>query len=108
MTWQQIAATVLVFVGVGIALASCLGVLVMEDMFQRLHYVGAAALLASLAIAAAVVVEEALSTGGIKALLIFAVLAGTAPVLTHATARTARVRHSGRWQPRPDEPIEEV
>jgi hypothetical protein len=54
------------------------------------------------------VVDEALSTAGIKALLIFAVLAGTAPILTHATARTARIRSSGRWQPRPDEPIEDL
>jgi monovalent cation/proton antiporter MnhG/PhaG subunit len=108
MTWQQIAAGALVLGGVGIALASCLGVLVMDDVYQRLHYVGPAALLAPLAIAAGVVVGEALSTAGIKALLIFAVLAGTAPILTHATARTARVRQSGRWQPGPDEPIEEL
>ena len=107
MTWQTIFADVLLALGVGIELLSCLGLLVMDTVFDRLHYIGPAAALGPIAIAGAVLLEEGISTAGLKAILIAAVLAGIGPVVTHATARAARVRRFGHWQPQPDEPIEE-
>ena len=108
MTWQAAVAAALLVVGVGTELLCCLGLLVMDDVYQRLHYLGPATTLAPAAIAAAVVLQEALSTAGIKALLIAAVLTGTGPVLTHAAARVARLREHGQWEPQLDEHIEEV
>lgn len=107
MTWQTIVAAVLLIVGIGVELLACLGLLVMTDLFDRLHYLGPAAALGPVAVAAAVLFVEGGSTAGIKAILIAAVLVGIGPVLTHATARAARVRRFGHWNEQPDEHIEE-
>jgi monovalent cation/proton antiporter MnhG/PhaG subunit len=100
---RELAVVVLLAFGVGVTLLSCLGVLVMRDPYDRLHYTGPAAVLAPVAIAAAVVVEEQLSAAGIKALLIALVLVVTNPVLGHATARAARIRQFGEWRVREEE-----
>lgn len=106
MTWQTVAADALLVIGVGIELMCCLGILVMRDVFDRLHYLGPATVLGPVFIAAAVVLEEALSTAGIKAILIAGVLLSTGPVLTHATARAARIRRYGAWEAQPGEDVE--
>lgn len=108
MTWQAIAADVLLVLGVSIELMCCLGTLVMPTVFDRLHYLGPATVLAPLCFAGAVLLEEALSTAGIKAILVAAVLAGTGPVMTHATARAARIRQYGAWEAQPGEEVEEI
>jgi monovalent cation/proton antiporter MnhG/PhaG subunit len=100
---RELAVVVLLAFGVGVTLLSCLGVLVMRDPYDRLHYTGPAAVLAPVAIAAAVVLEEQLSAAGIKALLVALVLVATNPVLGHATARAARIRQFGEWRVREEE-----
>jgi multicomponent Na+:H+ antiporter subunit G len=92
-----ILVAALLVVGVGVTLASCVGVLVMGDAYDRLHFTAPATTIAPLAIAAAIVLEERLSAAGIKALLVALVLLVTNPVLTHATARAARIRQFGEW-----------
>jgi monovalent cation/proton antiporter MnhG/PhaG subunit len=96
---RALAVAALLTVGVGVELACCLGVLLMRGAYDKLHYTAPATTIGSLAIALAVVVEESFSQAGIKALLVFAVLGVANPVLTHATARAARVRQFGTWQP---------
>ncbi|HEU5370697.1 MAG TPA: monovalent cation/H(+) antiporter subunit G [Ktedonobacterales bacterium] len=108
MTWQAIASMVLLAVGVAIELLACLGVLVMDSLYDRLHYAGLASLLGPIAIAAAVLLVEAVSMAGIQVMLIAAALVVSGPIITHAMARTARVRQHGQWEPLPDEQIEEV
>ena len=103
MSPRELAVVVLLAFGVGVTLLSCLGVLVMRDPYDRLHYTGPAAVLAPVAIAAAVVLEERLSAAGIKALLVALVLVVTNPVLGHATARAARIRQYGEWRVREEE-----
>jgi multicomponent Na+:H+ antiporter subunit G len=97
MTPRQLVVVALLVVGVGITLFSCLGVLVMRDAYDRLHFTTPAATLGPVAIAAAVVLEERLSAAGIKAVLVALVLVATNPVLGHATARAARIREFGEW-----------
>jgi multisubunit Na+/H+ antiporter MnhG subunit len=65
--------------------------------WDKLHYTGPATVVAPVAIAAAVLVEEPLSSAGIKAVLVAVVMLLTGPVLVHATARAARVREHGRF-----------
>lgn len=108
MTWQSVCAAVLLALGVGVELLCCLGILVMDDVFDRLHYLGPATAVGAVLIAAAVVLEEALSTAGIKALMVAAVLAGAGPVVTHAIARAARTRRYGAWEAQPGEEMEEI
>jgi monovalent cation/proton antiporter MnhG/PhaG subunit len=97
---RGVAVAVLLTAGVGVELACCLGVLMMRDAFDKLHYTAPATTVGALAIALAVVVEESFSQAGIKALLVFLVLLVTNPVLTHATARAGRVRRYGGWRAR--------
>jgi multicomponent Na+:H+ antiporter subunit G len=97
MSPRGVLVAALLVVGVGVTLAACVGVLVMRDAYDRLHYTAPATTIAPLAIAAAVVLEESLSAAGVKALLVALVLLVTNPVLTHATARAARVRQFGEW-----------
>jgi multicomponent Na+:H+ antiporter subunit G len=100
---RELAVLALLALGVGVTLLSCLGVLVMRDAYDRLHYTAPAGVLAPLVIAAAVVLEERLSAAGIKAVLVALVLVTTNPVLGHATARAARIRQFGEWRVREEE-----
>jgi monovalent cation/proton antiporter MnhG/PhaG subunit len=97
MSPRGVLVAALLVVGVGVTLAACVGVLVMRDAYDRLHYTAPATTIAPLAIAAAIVLEERLSAAGIKALLVALALLVTNPVLTHATARAARIRQLGEW-----------
>ena len=103
MSARDLAVVALLVFGVGITLLSCVGVLVMRNPYDRLHYTAPAAVLAPVAIAAAVVLEERLSAAGIKAVLVAIVLVTTNPVLGHATARAARIRQFGEWTVREQE-----
>jgi monovalent cation/proton antiporter MnhG/PhaG subunit len=98
MSAQHVIAGGLLAAGIAIELLCCLGALRARDAYDRLHYVGPASTLGAALICLAVVVNEGLNQAGNKALLLAAILATCGPVLTHATARAARIRAAGRWQ----------
>jgi multicomponent Na+:H+ antiporter subunit G len=100
---KDVVVAVLLGVAVASVLVSCLGVLVMRDAMDRLHFTAPAATIAPVAVAAAVLVEEPLSSAGLKAVLVALLLIVTTPVLSHATARAARIREHGRWKVLPHE-----
>jgi multisubunit Na+/H+ antiporter MnhG subunit len=102
VTAKHVAEVALLAVAGGSAALSVCGVALMPDAFDRLHFLAPVSVLGSGAIAASIVVKEALNARGIKALIVFAVLAGLNPLLVHATARAARVREPGR--PRTERP----
>jgi multicomponent Na+:H+ antiporter subunit G len=102
---RHLAEYVLLALGVGIQVLSAIGVLVMRNAYERLHYVGSAAVGAALA-CVAVTVRESFSVIGNKALFVAVFLLVSGPVLTHATARAARVREQGAWSVKQEE-IEE-
>ena len=88
-TWTLVGA------GVAIQVFACLGVLLMRDALDRLHYVGASAV-GIACVCAAVVVAEGPSLIGLKALLTAAFLLFTGPVLAHATARAIHLHREAR------------
>ena len=94
---RAIAVDVLLGVGVASILLSTLGVLFMRDALDRLHFTAPASTLAPVCLAAAVLVEEPLSSAAVKAVLVAAAIVLTTPVLSHATARAARIREEGSW-----------
>jgi multicomponent Na+:H+ antiporter subunit G len=96
---REIFADVLLGLAVAVVLASALGLLVMGDVYQKLHFLTPAALVAPVLIAAAVFVRAGLTenTGQTVLALVFVVIAG--PFLTHATIRAARIREKGDWRP---------
>jgi len=99
----DVAVAVLLAVGVASALMSALGLLATKDPYDQLHFTGPATVIGPVAIAAAVLVEEPLSSAGIKAALVALIMLASGPVLIHATARAARVRERGRWVVLPEE-----
>lgn len=67
--------------------AAVFGVFAMRGAAARLHYVGAAGLLAPPFLAAAVVAEQGFSSGAIKTVLVATLLAAQSPVIAHLAAR---------------------
>jgi len=85
---------ILVGAGVAVQAFACLGVLLMRDALDRLHYVGASTV-GIACVCAAVVVGEGPSLIGLKALLTAAFLLVTGPVLAHVTARAIHALRGG-------------
>jgi monovalent cation/proton antiporter MnhG/PhaG subunit len=83
-----------VLIGAAVAgeLLCCLGLVVMRDVYDRLHYAMAASAVPPFLIAAAVILEEDWTQPGINALVIAVALFFVGPVAAHATARVARAR----------------
>jgi multisubunit Na+/H+ antiporter MnhG subunit len=79
-------AWVLLAAGAALQVFAVLGVVLLRDALDRLHYVGVSSL-AGACIAAAIVVRESFSLIGIYALLVAALVLFTGPVLAHATAQ---------------------
>lgn len=102
-----LAVVVLLVLGVGVELLCCLGMLVMRDVYDRLHYTGAVSFGAVLISAAIVVREGLLSQIGTKAVLTAVVLLVLSPMLVHVTGRAARLRERGDPRAQPDE-VEEA
>jgi monovalent cation/proton antiporter MnhG/PhaG subunit len=103
VTIKDAAVVTLLFFGVGVELLCCLGVMVMDNVYDRLHFTAPATTLGPCAIAGAVILEESLSQAGVKALLVAGALLVSNPVLTHATARAGRIRKHGSFLPREEE-----
>jgi multicomponent Na+:H+ antiporter subunit G len=95
MSGTELAQAILLAVGVVATLVCCLGLLVMRSTYDRLHYASAIGTVGPSLILAAVVVEEGLSSGTLKALVAVMAVGVTGPVLTHAIARAARIRDGG-------------
>jgi multisubunit Na+/H+ antiporter MnhG subunit len=93
---SHIAATVLLIAGVALQLFSVLGMVVMRNAYDRLHYVGLAGYGAVL-IGVSIVIRESWSLIGDKALATGVVLAVIGPVLVHTTVRSLRTREHGEW-----------
>jgi monovalent cation/proton antiporter MnhG/PhaG subunit len=105
MSLQDVVVYVLLAGGVACEVIACLGVVAMRDVFDRLHYVGPAALGAVL-VAAAVWAREGPSGIALKATLVAAFVIVASPALAHGTARAARLSRFGDWRPQRDEGIE--
>jgi monovalent cation/proton antiporter MnhG/PhaG subunit len=102
---RTVIAYVLLGCGVSLELVAALGLVAMRDVYDRLHYVGPAALGAPL-VAAAVWVYEGPSQIALEATLVAAIVLVASPALAHGTARAVRIREHGDWRAQPDEGIE--
>jgi multisubunit Na+/H+ antiporter MnhG subunit len=82
-----------------IVLGASVGVLVMRDAYQKLHFVTPAALVAPFLVALAILVQVGVyeNTGETFLALFFLMVAG--PFVSHATIRAIRVREKGDWRP---------
>lgn len=94
---SEVVVDALLGLGVAAVLFSCVGLLASKGPFEQLHFTSPAATIAPVAIAGAVLVEEPLSSMGIKSVLTAGILLVTSPVLVHATARAIRIRRHGEF-----------
>jgi len=94
---SHVIATVLLVVGVLLELFAVLGLVVMRDVYDRLHYVGLAGY-GGLLVGISVLVRESWSLIGDKALATGAILVLIGPVVVHTTARSFRTRKRGDWR----------
>ncbi len=97
---QAVVVDVLLALAVALVLACSIGVAVMRDTYQRIHYLGPMALVAPLLVVLAVTVRSGWheATGQSWLAVGFVVLAS--PFLSHATMRAARVAKEGDWRQR--------
>jgi multisubunit Na+/H+ antiporter MnhG subunit len=105
-----VLADVLLVFGVGLELVAVLGVVVMRDALDRLHYVAPASF-GALAIGIAIILQASFSLIGDKALLTGAVSVSFGSVVVHTTARALAIRQRAfepsdgerdRGEPRPE------
>jgi multicomponent Na+:H+ antiporter subunit G len=106
LTVKEIVETALLVLGVAASLVCCLGVGIMRSPYDRLHFLSAMGTVGATAVVAAVLVEDGLSSGGLKAIVVLITLLVTGPVLTHAIARAAYIRERGRPAGRPGRTME--
>ncbi|HEV7664176.1 MAG TPA: monovalent cation/H(+) antiporter subunit G [Chloroflexota bacterium] len=83
----DLAVAVCLAFGVAIELACGIGVLVMDNALDRLHFVGPATILGPLAFAAAAWLQRGADQASIKATLVLLLVVLAGPVLSHVTAR---------------------
>jgi multicomponent Na+:H+ antiporter subunit G len=97
---RQIAVDVLLGLAVVVALASALGVALMPDVYQKLHYVTPLATVTPVLVGLAILVQSGFTAvaGQTWLTVIFVVMAG--PVVSHATIRAAKIRADGDWRAR--------
>lgn len=89
-------ATVVLAVGTLLELFAVIGVVVMRDVYDRLHYVGLAGY-GALLVGIAILAHESFSLIGDKALVTGLLLTLIGPVVVHTTARSvARARRLAR------------
>ena len=98
------AVAVLIALAVFFALVGALGIWLMRDPYQRLHFITLPCSVSAWLIAVAVLLGEKQKQSGVKVLLIAAVLFAINAVATQATARAAWVRADGQWPPRKPPP----
>ena len=103
MSVQDVVVGVLLAVGILSVLLSCVGVVVMRTPLDRLHFTAPAGTIAPVLFAVAVLVEEPLSSAGVKAVIVAVLIVVSTPSLSHATARAARIREHGRFKLVPED-----
>lgn len=94
----------LVWLGVALQLACCLGFVVLRNAIDRLHFAGAATVAGPALVAAAVCVQEGVfTTNGLNSIATALLLALLGGGLGVATARAIRLRDRGTVESTPAE-----
>lgn len=98
----------LLALAVAIAIVFSIGLCVMRDPYQRLHFAAPVVCFSVLFIGIAVWIEDHDAQARIKIILIGLILLFMNSILSYATARAVRIREAGHWEVRAGEPIQFV
>ena len=98
---MSVAVAIPLFAGVAIALLSALGVMAARDAFDRMHFVGPAAVLTPVLLAIAIGIAGDSAQSVVKAMLLAIIYLAVSPILAHATGkaiyrRELRIRQGRR------------
>ena len=99
---DAVVVPILLGIAVAVALLSAVGMALMRDPYQKLHFIAPPASLSALCIVVALFLSEKQKLAAGKGLLIAVLLYFMNAVITHATARAHYVREEGGWPPRED------
>jgi monovalent cation/proton antiporter MnhG/PhaG subunit len=105
MTGHPGVIGLLLGLAVTIAIVAAVGMATMRDTLQRLHFSALVVSLSTGLVAIAVWIDHSDAQARIKVLLTAGLLFVMNSILTHATARAARIRRLGSWDPQPDEQV---
>ncbi len=100
MTPREVVIDILLGLAVLMVFASSVGILVMRDAYQKLHYVTPIAVVAPVLVGLAVLVHSGFTENSVQTWLALAFVLVGGPVLTHATIRATRIRAEGDWRGR--------
>ena len=92
----DVLVALLLGLAVAVEVACGLGVLLMRNALDRLHFVGPATILGPLAIAAAAWLQRGADQASIKTTLVLVLLVVTGPILSYVTARVVVARSRRR------------
>ena len=98
MIARDVCADVLLGLAVLTVASASVGVLLMRDAYDKLHFVTPAALVAPVLVALAVLVQMGLYENTGETCLALLAMAIAGPYLSHATMRGIRVREKGDWR----------
>lgn len=90
-------ALVLLCLGTGLGVIAALGVVVMRDWQDRVHYAALSSFGVFL-VALSILVRESFSVIGNKALATGVLMLIAGPVVVHVTLRSGRIRTLGDWR----------
>jgi multicomponent Na+:H+ antiporter subunit G len=96
---------VLLATAVLVTLLSVVGMAVMRDPYQRLHYIAPPASLSAALITLAIFLQRGFKPESFKALFATFVLIGMNSVVTHAAARAFRIAEVDNWHPDKNEEV---
>jgi multicomponent Na+:H+ antiporter subunit G len=102
---HAIAAAVLVGIAVALALACAVGVAIMKNPLERLHFSAPVTSFSVALIACAVWIDDPNGQARLKIVLIAVIMFLMNAILSHATARAIRIREDKHFESRPNEPI---
>lgn len=105
MTWRSVVAVILLCAGAGLGVVATIGVTVMRDWQDRVHYAGLSSFGVFL-ISLSILVRESFSVIGNKALAVGVLLLLAGPVMVHVTLRSGRIRTLGDWRRNIDEELD--
>jgi monovalent cation/proton antiporter MnhG/PhaG subunit len=96
---MAVIATILLSLAVFFAVAGAVGMWLMRDPYQRLHYITLPCSVSSGLLTLAVLLHEPQKQAAAKVALVALVLFLMNAVVTQATARAVWVRKEGHWPP---------
>jgi multicomponent Na+:H+ antiporter subunit G len=97
---REIIVYLLLGLAVLVVLASSVGILVMRDPYQKLHYVSPVAVVAPVVVGLAVLIQSGFTENSVQTWLALVFVLAGGPFLTHATIRATRIRAEGDWRGR--------